>query len=75
MWNNSYETPYESWQKTPDFKASILKCSSFFMVQLSHPYRTTGKTTALTRWIFVDKVKLDGNEIPSAQLDGDEEMK
>ena len=56
-------------------KASILWHSAFFMVQLSHPYRTTGKTTALTRWIFVDKVKLDGNEIPSAQLDGDEEMK
>ena len=37
-------------------KASILQHSAFFMVQLSHPYMTTGKTTALTRWIFVDKV-------------------
>ena len=37
-------------------KASILWCSAFFIVQLSHPYMTTGKTTALTRWIFVDKV-------------------
>ena len=37
-------------------KASILQCSAFFMVQLSHPYMTTGKTTALTRWIFVGKV-------------------
>uniref|UniRef100_A0AC11DHD8 LIM zinc finger domain containing 2 n=1 Tax=Ovis aries TaxID=9940 RepID=A0AC11DHD8_SHEEP len=34
-------------------KASILRCSAFFMVQLSHPYMTTRKTTALTRWTFV----------------------
>ena len=37
-------------------KASILQCSAFFMAQLSHPYMTTGKTIALTRWTFVDKV-------------------
>ena len=37
-------------------KASILRCSAFFTVQLSHPYMTTGKTIALTRWNFVDKV-------------------
>ena len=37
-------------------KVSILLCSSFFMVQFSHPYVTTGKTIDLTRWIFVDKV-------------------
>ena len=37
-------------------KASILLRSAFFMVQLSHPYMTTGKTTALTRWTFVGKV-------------------
>ena len=37
-------------------KASILRCSAFFMVQLSHPYMTIGKTIALTRWIFVGKV-------------------
>ena len=37
-------------------KASILWCSAFFRVQLSHPYMTTGKTIALTRWTFVDKV-------------------
>ena len=36
--------------------ASILQCSPFFMVQLSHPYMTTGKTIALTRWAFVGKV-------------------
>ena len=37
-------------------KASILQCSVFFMVHLSHPYMTTGKTIALTRWTFVSKV-------------------
>ena len=37
-------------------KASILLCSAFFTVQISHPYMTTGKTIALTRWTFVDKV-------------------
>ena len=37
-------------------KASILWHSTFFIVQLSHPYMTTGKTVALTRWTFVDKV-------------------
>ena len=37
-------------------KASILLCSAFLIVQLSHPYMTTGKTIALTRWIFVGEV-------------------
>ena len=37
-------------------KASVLRCSSFFTVQLSHPYMTTGKTIALIRWTFVGKV-------------------
>ena len=37
-------------------KASILRCSAFFTVQLSHPYMTTGKTIALTRWTLVGKV-------------------
>ena len=37
-------------------KASILRHSAFFMVQLSHPYMTTGKTLALTRWTFFSKV-------------------
>ena len=41
---------HQSW------KASILRCSAFFIVQLSHPYMTTGKTTALTRWSFISKV-------------------
>ena len=38
------------------WKASILQCSAFFIVQLSHPYMTTGKTIALTKWTFVGKV-------------------
>ena len=37
-------------------KAAILRCSAFFIVQLSHPYMTTGKTIGLTRWTFVGKV-------------------
>ena len=37
-------------------KASILQHSAFFIVELSHPYMTTGKTIALTRWTFVGKV-------------------
>ena len=37
-------------------KASVLQHSAFLTVQLSHPYMTTGKTIALTRWTFVDKV-------------------
>ena len=37
-------------------KALIFQCSAFFRVQLSHPYITTGKTIALIRWTFVDKV-------------------
>ena len=39
-------------------KASILQHSAFFRVQLSHPYMTTGKTIALTRWTFVAKMSL-----------------
>ena len=39
-------------------KSSILRCSAFFIVQLSHPYMTTGKTIALTRWTFVVKVHI-----------------
>ena len=37
-------------------KASVLQCSGFFIVQLSHPYMTIGKTIALTRWTYVGKV-------------------
>ena len=39
-----------------NLKASVLQCSAFFMIQLSHPYLTTGKTIALTIWTFVGKV-------------------
>ena len=39
-------------------KASVLLCSAFFIVQLSHPYMTTGKTIALTRWTFFGQVML-----------------
>ena len=39
-----------------NLKASILRCSAFFMVQLSHPYMGNGKTIALTLWTFVSKV-------------------
>ena len=42
--------------QTHSSKAPILQCSAFFMVQLLHPYMTTGKTIALTRRIFVGKV-------------------
>ena len=37
-------------------KASILQCSAFFIVQLSHPYMTPGRTIALTRWTYVGKM-------------------
>ena len=42
--------------KHHNLKASILQHSAFFIVQLSHPYMTTGKTIALTVWTFVSKV-------------------
>ena len=42
---------------TTVLKALILQCSAFFIVQLSHPYMTIGKTIALTMWTFVGKVK------------------
>ena len=44
--------------KSHSSKASILQCSAFFTLQLSHPYMTTGKTIALTIWTFVGKVML-----------------
>ena len=53
-------SPRDSWESSPapQFKTSILQCSAFFTVQLSHPHMTTGKTMALTRWTFVGKVML-----------------
>ena len=47
---------FKSLPQHHNLKASILRCSAFFIVQLSLPYMTTGKTRALTRWTFVDKV-------------------
>ena len=51
-------SPRDSQESSPHHssKASILQCSAFFTVQLSHPYMTTGKTIALTRRTFVGKV-------------------
>jgi len=46
----------ESLLQHPSSKALILRHSAFFMVQLSHPYMTTGITIALTKWTFVGKV-------------------
>ena len=46
----------ESFLQHHNSKASVFWCSAFFVVQLSHPYMTTGKTIALTRWTFVVKV-------------------
>ena len=52
------QRPLKSLLQQHSSKASILRCSAFFMVQLSHPYMTIGKTIALTRQTFVDKVTL-----------------
>ena len=52
-------------------KASILRLSAFFIVQLSHPYMTIGKTIALTRWTFVGKVKSLLFNMPSRLLIGE----
>ena len=51
-------SPRDSQESSPTLKikALILQCSAFFIVQLSHPYMTTRKTIALTRWTFVGKV-------------------
>ena len=51
------ETLKRSLLQHPSSKASIFQHSAFFTVQLSHPYMTTGKTIALTRWTFVNKVR------------------
>ena len=49
-------TLFKSLLQHHNLKASVLQCSAFFMVQLSHPYLPTGKTTALTTLTFVSKV-------------------
>ena len=52
----SVQGTHKSFLQHHSSKASILQCSAFFIVQLSHPYMTTGKTMALTRQTFVGKV-------------------
>ena len=47
---------FKSFLRHYSSKASILQCSAFFMIQLSHPFVTTGKTIALTRWTFISNV-------------------
>ena len=54
-WTSSQSKGLSSLLQHHNSKASILQCSAFFIVQLSHPYMTTGKTIALTRWTFVGK--------------------
>ena len=55
-WHTAVHGTRKSLLQHHSSKASILRCSAFFTVQLSHPYMTMGKTIALTRWTFVDKV-------------------
>ena len=50
------QKPSRVFSNTTFSKASVLQCSAFFMIQLTHPYMNTEKTIALTRWTFVDKV-------------------
>ena len=52
----AFQGTFKSLLQHHNSKESILRHSAFFIVQLSHPYMTTGKTIALTRWTFVDKV-------------------
>ena len=53
---HAVQGPLKSLHPHHSSKASILWCSAFFIVQLSHPYMTTGKTIVLTKWTFVGKV-------------------
>ena len=50
-WCSAVHGTLKSLLQHHSLKASILRCSAFFKIQLSHPYMTTGKITALTRWI------------------------
>ena len=56
VWLLSLQGTLKSLPQHQSSKASILWCSAFFIIQLSHPYMTTGKTIALTTWIVVNKV-------------------
>ena len=53
---HAVQGPLKSLLQDHNSKTSILQCSAFFLVQLSHPYKTTRKTIALTIWTFVSKV-------------------
>jgi len=57
VWSCCPRDSQESSLKHQNSKSSVLQCSVFFMVQLSLPYMTTGKTIALTKWTFVSKAK------------------
>ena len=56
VWLLAVQWTLKSFLQHHSSKASILQHSAFFMVQLSHPYMTTGKTTTFARWAFVSKV-------------------
>ena len=56
VWSPCVQGALKSLLQHHSSKASIFQGSAFFMVQLSHPYMTTGKTIALTRWVFVGKI-------------------
>ena len=56
FWSPCFQGTLKSLLQHHSLKASILWCSAFFMVQLLHPYMTTGNTIALTVWTFVSKV-------------------
>ena len=68
------QEPLKSLLQHHSSKASILRCSAFFMVQLSHPYMTTGKTIALTRQTLVGKVQQKEVHQKKAERDGKIEM-
>ena len=55
-WGTSVHGTLKSLLQHHSSKASVLQCSAFCIVQLSHPYMTTGKAIALARWTFVGKV-------------------
>ena len=56
VWSPCSPRYSQEFSPTPQFKSIFLWCSAFFIVQFSHPYMTTGKTIALTRWILISKV-------------------
>ena len=56
VWSPCSPKVFQESSSTPQFEASVLQCSPFFIVQISHLYMANGKTIALTRWNFVEKV-------------------